>query len=562
MVDRVLKVMYKEVRNLHQAAYVLAAFTIGSQFLALIRDRLLAHEFGAGGELDLYYAAFRIPDLLYVLFASTLSVYVLIPFVAARVSGNDTSRARTLLGQIFSLFLVVYIVLAAVIAWFAPTIVAMFFPGFTESAHSTIVILMRILLLQPLFLGISSLLGVVTQLNHRFVLFAVSPLLYNLGIIFGLLVLYPYFGLPALVWGVVIGAFAHLAIQLPYFIGHELAPRFTMALNVRELREVLITSLPRALTLSLHQLALLGLVGMASAMTVGSVAVFQFAFNLQSVPLAIIGVSYSVAAFPFLSQLYSEKKYELFSSHIMTALRHIIFWSLPTIALFIVIRAQFVRVVLGTGAFDWDDTRLTAAALAVFSLSLVSQAVHLLLVRALYASGNTVVPFFTTLISSAAALLFATGFHYLFVNASDFREGLEIVMRLQGVVGTEILALPLGYAAALILESVVLVAWSGRALLLNRLAILTMVVRSGLAALAAGVAAYGVLNVIATGIETDTLLTVLFQGVVAGVIGLGAAFGTYYVLRSPELKEISAAIHRRIMRTRVAALQDEDKLSL
>ena len=127
MVRHVLNIVYKEVRGLHQAAYVLGLFAFGSQLLALVRDRLLAHQFGAGYELDLYYAAFRIPDLMYVLFASTLSVYVLIPFVArARESKRGNKEASDILSQVFSLFLIFYSVLALCIWFFAPYISATF----------------------------------------------------------------------------------------------------------------------------------------------------------------------------------------------------------------------------------------------------------------------------------------------------------------------------------------------------------------------------------------------------------------------------------------------------
>jgi putative peptidoglycan lipid II flippase len=205
MVRRVFQVVYKEVRGLHQAAYVLALFTFGSQILALIRDRLLAHQFGAGSELDLYYAAFRIPDLLYVLFASTLSVYVLIPFVAGRIESIGSGNGKRLLSQIFTLFVLVYIVLALCIGLFAPLFVPFIFPGFAEH-QDELVLLVRILLLQPFLLGLSSLFGVITQLGHRFILYALSPILYNAGIIFGLLFLYPMFGLEGLVMGVIFGA--------------------------------------------------------------------------------------------------------------------------------------------------------------------------------------------------------------------------------------------------------------------------------------------------------------------------------------------------------------------
>ena len=152
MVRKVITMLYREVRGLHQAAYVLAAFAFGSQLLALVRDRLLASQFGAGHELDIYYTAFRIPDLLYVLFASSLSVYVLIPFVVSRIEADDSREAQHLLSQVFSVFLVAYIVLALVIIVLLPWIQPLLFPGFSGS-ESKLVLTTSILLLQPVSLN-------------------------------------------------------------------------------------------------------------------------------------------------------------------------------------------------------------------------------------------------------------------------------------------------------------------------------------------------------------------------------------------------------------------------
>ena len=141
MVQKVLHTMYREVRGLHQAAYILALFTFGSQLLALVRDRLLAHHFGAGIELDLYYTAFRIPDFFYVLFASTLSVYVLIPFIARKSEENTNESARNLFSQIFSLFLVLYVLCAGIAMLCAPIIVEYVFPGFVSQSETLILLI-------------------------------------------------------------------------------------------------------------------------------------------------------------------------------------------------------------------------------------------------------------------------------------------------------------------------------------------------------------------------------------------------------------------------------------
>ncbi len=553
--------MYKEIRGLHQAAYILALFTFGSQLLALIRDRLLAHQFGASIELDLYYTAFRLPDFLYVLFVSTLSIYVLIPFISKHLEEGFPLRAQSLLSQIFSLFCFGYSAIALIAIIYAPQLTQYLFPGFTEHTE-TLTALTRILLIQPLLLGVSSLFGVITQMEHRFVLYAISPLIYNLGIIIGVLFLYPYWGITGLAYGVVLGALGHLLIQIPIVRKSSICPHFTRIFSLATLKEIFRISTVRAFTLSLHQCVLLGFVGFASIMATGSISVFQFAYNLQSVPLAIIGMSYSVAAFPILAQMFAQKRFLDFGNHIMTALRHILFWSLPAAALFIVIRAQFVRVVLGTGAFDWDDTRLTAAVFALFICSLTSQAVHLLLVRALYAAQNTRLPFIITLISSSCALFFAFIFYMLLLAQGAFYTTLESLMRLEGVHGIEVLALPLGYTCALSIHSVLMLVCARRIIFVSIRKLVRPIFQASVAAIIGGFVAYTTLNYVVTLFSITTLVAVLFQGIAAAICGFSAYLGIQYLLKNQELIEMSRSLKQRFVKGNLVVPQEEDTLSV
>lgn len=562
MVRRVIEAVYKEIRGLHQAAYVLAVFALGSQLLALVRDRLFASEFGAGAELDIYYSAFRVPDLLYVLFASTLSVYVLIPFITQITNEKGEGAAKELLSQVFSIFLVTYSALALVLVVFAPQVTSVVFPGFSEVAQGEVASMMRILLLQPLFLGVSSLLGVVTQLRGRFILYALSPLLYNIGIICGLVFFYPFLGLVGLGVGVVFGAILHIGIQIPYVLGSGLVPVFTKTFDRALLFRVLRVSVPRALTLSMHQIVFLAMIGIASIMTVGSVSVFQLAYNLQSVPLAIIGVSYSVAAFPTLSRLFSKGERTAFVDHVFSALRHILFWSVPIAALIVVLRAQLVRVVLGTGAFNWDDTRLTAAALALFSISLIAQAVNLLIVRAFYAAGNTRVPLVVTVCSSLLSIILALFFYTLFTGVPSFAHTLETLFRVSEVPGTEVLALPLGFTIALLLHTIVLITLFNRMQHIRLSKLTGSFLRSLAAGIMAGVGAYVALNVIVDGLNTETFMGIFLQGCIGGLVGLAAAVALLYVARSPELFEVAASFKRKVKKSEVVTPQGVDDPSV
>lgn len=554
MVRGVFNFVYREVRGLHQAAYILAFFAFGSQILAIVRDRLLAHNFGAGIELDLYYAAFRIPDLLFVLFASVLSVYVLLPFVNKASQTQGTAAGAAILSQMFTLFLVAYVLIAVGIMLAAPTLTAYLFPGFSEQS-SELVLLMRILLLQPLLLGISSLFGVVTQMNHRFVLFAISPLLYNLGIILGIAVLYPWFGLAGLAAGVVIGALGHLLVQVPFVLQSTFAFSLVKNIDWKVLGKVLSVSIPRALTLSVNQIVLLVLVGMASFMAVGSVSTFQFAFNLQSVPLAIIGMSYSVAAFPTLSYMYAKKDQVGFNRQLLTAFRHIIFWSVPIIALVIVLRAQIVRVLLGSGAFDWADTRLTAALLAIFVLSLLAQAVLLLLIRAFYAGGKTVLPLVVAVGSGVVSVLLAFVLRDVYFANPELAMTLQNLFRLENVFGAEVLVLAIAFMGGQFLQVIVLVLASRKTFFVSYKPLIFLFYQATLAGVAGGLASYIALNEVVDGVNQNTFIGVLLQGSVAGVAGVVAVIAVYKLLGSPELKEIYRSFQTKIFKTDVVKPQ-------
>lgn len=556
MVKRVIRLMYGEVRGLHQAAYLLAVFTLGSQILALIRDRLLAHQFGAGAELDVYYTAFRIPDLLYVLFASMLSVYVLIPFVSARLRTGGATAAQQLLREVASLFVFAYILLACSVFVAAPYLVPFIAPGLEAYAHD-IVLILRILLLQPLLLGFSSLFGVITQLGHRFVLYAVSPLLYNFGIIFGVAYLYPIFGIAGLGYGVALGALAHLLVQWPFVAASDLRFGLSYRLSLGTLRDVLAVSVPRALTLALHQVSLLALAAIASLMTLGSVAVFQFAYNLQSVPLAVIGASYSIAAFPLLADLFAQQKLEQFRFHVLTALRHLIFWSVPITGLIIVLRAQLVRVVLGSGSFDWADTRLTAAVLATLAISLLAQAINLLIVRTFYAGGYTRIPFLVTFFGTLATV---TVSYVLFLNIEHMPSLASVVnraLRIEAVAGSEVIIIAAAYSVGMVLQTCVMLVLAARQFALPIRNMWAPLLRSCLAACAGGFSAYTALNFFVFGINPEAFIGVLLHGFMGGVIGVLAVIATYYLTRAPELREIATSLHGRFKKTEVVTVQDD-----
>lgn len=455
MVHKIFTFLHKEIRGLHQAAFLLGTFSLLSQILALVRDKLLAYTFGASATLDVYYASFRIPDFLFVTIGSLVSMSVLIPFIVD-ANENGKENARKFLDNVFTFFLLLICVVSAVVFFLMPYLVPKLFPGFSGQSLSTIISTTRILLLSPIFLGISNLLGSITQSQHRFFVYAAAPLLYNLGIISGVLFFFPLFGTPGLVYGVVFGALLHFLIQIPSVIRLGLLPRIIWKPDFSLIKKVTMLSFPRTITLSISHIAIFFLLSFASLMAAGSISVFNLAFNLQSVPLSIIGVSYSLAAFPALAKLYSSGERDTFLSHFITSARHIVFWSVPCAVLFVVLRAQFVRIILGAGNFDWTDTRLTAAALALFSFSLVFQCLVLLFVRGLYATGATGKPFYVNIVSGGAIILFSYVSAHMFESIPTFRFFFEAIFKVPDVAGVKVLMLALGFTLGSILDGVLM----------------------------------------------------------------------------------------------------------
>lgn len=550
MVKRFLQLIGREISGLHEAAYLLASFALLSQLLGFLRDRMLAAQFGAGEALDVYYAAFRIPDFIFIWSASMVSLSVLIPFLNNRLSrGRD--EARRFLDQIFSVFFLCMAAASAAAFAAAPLLVGSVFPGFTAAAAAQTTLLMRIMLLQPLLLGISNLFASITQLERRFFIYALSPVLYNAGIIAGIFFFYPRLGLAGLSWGVVLGALLHLLVQLPTILKSGLMPRFTLKFQLSEIKKVALISLPRTLALSSQNIAVLALVSLGSALGAGSIAVFNLAWNLQSVPLAIVGASYSLAAFPTLSFLWVGGDRGRFLETLSVSLRHIIWWSLPALSLFVVLRAQIVRVVLGSGAFGWNDTRLVAACLALFALSIVAQSITLLLTRAYYAAGRTRAPLFLNVAGALGIVMLAFAFYKLFAASDLFRFFLESLLRVGQSRGTTVLVLPLAYSAGVIASAFCF--WLSFSREFGRFPaeVSRTFWQSFAASVIMGAVSYLLLNVFDDVFNLRTALGVLLQGIFSGLGGLLVGVAVLLLLGNVEVREIWKTLHRKIWKAKV-----------
>lgn len=555
MVKRIFSILNKEITGLHQAAYLLAFATILSQGLAIVRDKLLAYMFGASHTLDLYYAAFRIPDMIFVTIASMVSASVLVPFFIKKFKDNDdgkNSNGKHFVDHTFSAFFLA-IIIASIAAFFLiPYLIPHLLPGFSDDANlHELIVATRILLLSPILLGISNFLASVTQMYNRFLIYAISPLLYNLGIIVGTVVFYPIFGLYGLVGGVVLGALLHMLLQVPFVSAKGLVPRFRFPIDWNAIREVVLVSIPRTLTLSSNQIATFFLVALATLMGEGAVSVFAFSWNLQSVPLAIIGVSYSSAAFPSLAKLFESKEISKYVDYMATSARHIIFWSIPITIMFLVLRAQIVRVILGAGKFDWSDTRLTAAMFGIFTLSVVGQSLILLFVRAYYAEGKTSKPLLINVISAASIVVLGyalTKFFHDFPTTALFIEALFKVDHIENAI---VLVLPIAYSLGVLLNTFLHWWIFHKDYPEFSKSVWQTLWHSTGAAIIMGYVAFKSLYFWSMLLDLSTVHGIFFQGFFAGITGTIAWVIVLLVMKNPEIHEVSKVLHSKIFKTKM-----------
>ncbi len=398
-------IIQKPVDGIASAAFLIAITSLASRFLGILRDRILAGNFGASESLDIYYAAFRIPDLLYNLLVLGALSAGFIPIFSSLIREKDKKKAWYLANNTLNI-LVIFLALVSIISLiFASDIVSLISPGFSSQAKQTTALLTSIMFLSPILLGISSVVGGVLQSFKRFIAYSLAPIFYNLGIIFGAVFLVDHLGLSGLAWGVVLGAFLHMLVQILALKNLSWKFQFIVDLKDKTLRRLARLMLPRTLSLAVGQLNLIVITIMASSLASGSLTVFNLANNLQSLPIGLFGLSFAIAAFPVLAQNINnlENTIAIFNKTI----KKILFFVVPSTVILITLRAQIVRVILGTGNFSWQDTILTMDALAIFSLSLFAQATIPLLVRIFYAKEDSLSPFLLGLLSVAMNLTLA-----------------------------------------------------------------------------------------------------------------------------------------------------------
>ena len=535
-----MRFLNTQTKSVSFASLILAGSYLLSAVLGIARDRLLTGRFGLGNELDVYYSAFTVPDFIALILILGAISAAIIPIFSSYVV-HSKEEAWQYVSNLLTIFLTFLIGVCLVLIIFAPWLVHLIAPGFSESKKEMTVVLMRIMFLSPIILGTSSIISGILQVFHRFLVTALAPIMYNLGIIIGILFFVPWFGLPGLAFGVVLGGLLHLAIQLPAFFHSGFRYKFMFNLLHPGVRRTLNLTVPRSIGLGAGQFNTMVITAIASTLVAGSVAVYNLANNLSSLLVNAVAVSLSTAIFPAMAQAFAREDKSNFETKFVKAFLQLMFLSIPISIGIFLLRAQIVRVFYGTGKFTWLDTRLTAACLGIFCLGLFAQGLIFLLSKTFYAAHNTKIPALISVATVAGNIIMSLLFIWLLNFTNIFSMLVRVVLKLQTVENISVVGLSLAFTITVICEALLLLFFIHKKLHIVKLVnILPSMYKILIAALVMVVIIWVTRDSLVRYhiINLQTFLGVFIQLAAAGLLGSTGYLVTSFLLKSRELHMI------------------------
>lgn len=391
--------------SLARSAIIVGLAFVLSRILGLVREMVLANQFGTTSTMDAYVSAFRIPDLLFLVVIAGSFGAAFIPVFGEYIAKGDEERAWRLASAVLTWAGIVVLALSLIIFVFARPLMGIVAPGFDEETTTLAVDLMRILLLSPIFLGTGIAFKGILEAQHQFTWPAFAPLIYNVAIIIGAIGFAPTYGIQAVAWAVILGALGHMLIQLPSVLRSGLVFRPTLNRQVDGLAEVGRLLGPRIIGLAAFQVNFIAINAFASTLTSERVSALNYSWQLLMLPHGVLALSISTVIFPTLAELYSTGDDAGFRSTLDRTLRPLLFLSIPASAGLFLVREPIARLIYESGTFDERSTELVAAPLAWFAAGLVGYALTEILTRVFYATRDTRTPVITGVLTVIANLL-------------------------------------------------------------------------------------------------------------------------------------------------------------
>jgi putative peptidoglycan lipid II flippase len=375
------------------AALIISSAYLLSRLLGLLRDRLLVAHFGVGPQSSAYYAAFRLPELLFTLLVSGAFAVSFIPVLTEYLQKDQRDLAWRVTSSLLNLLVLGTIAGTVLIIIFADPLTTLITPGFDAHSHALTVRLTQLMAITPVFFAISSVLGSVQQAFNRFIIFALAGVLYNIGIIFGIIFFAPHFGVYGVGIGVVIGVLLQSILQMFGLYGLGFMYRPTLSIKPAGVRRTLVLMVPRSIDQGIDQINYVVETIIGSTISMSAIAQFSIANNLKNVPLVLIGSSISTAVFPRLAaRAASGERQQLIEGYVQTA-RMLLFLAIPSALFAVVARGYIVRLLYGFGDAG------TANTLGWFAGTIVFASLFMLVSRVFFAMQDTKTPLYVSLAS-------------------------------------------------------------------------------------------------------------------------------------------------------------------
>jgi putative peptidoglycan lipid II flippase len=507
---------------LARAGLIVSGAYLVARVLGYVRVVVIGTTFGAGPDLDAFFAAFRIPDLIFQLVAAGAVASAVVPIVGGLLATGEQARAWRVVSTLVNLMLAGLLVLALAAFVWAPELVQAITPGFPAPVLAKTVELTRIMLASPILLALGAIATSALNADRRFAASAVAPIVYNLAIIGAAVLLSDSMGVTGLALGVVAGSFGLLAVQVPplWRAGFRFSPK--VDLSDDQARKVLLLMGPRVLGLSASQITMVVMTSLATGVGLGAVSAFTIAFALYQIPMGVIGIPLGIVIFPSLSRELAVGRTDSYLELVSRSVRILLFVMLPIAAIGIALRLQVVELLLGYGRFDATAVQLTADTLLPFLVGLAGHAVIGVLARAFYAKHDTKTPVGTAVLAVVVNTVL----------------GVALVGRLG------LPALGLAIAVAAWIEALtLLVLLRRREPGLDVGGIVRVAVASLVAAAVAALVALGTVQVLGGFAPADPGKVVIFvEAALATILG-GLAFAAVaLVLRIPELRSLLAIL--------------------
>ena len=436
----------KSHTGLHSIALVLGSMSVIGYVVSFVRDRAFAHYIGAGELLDVYVASFRIPDLLFITATAFISLYALLPLFEETEREGKTALQEFINTTFY--FLLIYLIIGSTVLFFTiPAVGKYLFSGFSQEGFETFVLLSRVFLLQAILFSIAGFFTAILQYKRRFFVYALLPILYNAGILIGVLFFYPTFGPAGLAIGVVLGVVLNIAVQLPVIVHHRALTAIAPSRHMfRSFRRTVAMSIPRAASFLSFGFAHLLIFSSIVSLSEGSLSVYYFAENLRAIPLVVVGLSYSIAAFPMLVSHFTRNDMRSFNKVVIRSIRHLFFFIFPLVAFVFALREELIGFFFETGRFTPDMTFITGTIVGAFVFGALTMSIISLCARALHACNRAWLAFsilFTHSVVQVGAVFVVV--HYLYGS-----EVLGFVQEVTGLVGS-------GYGTLFAVVSIIVV---------------------------------------------------------------------------------------------------------